>query len=426
MFIVSASRRNAAIRMALLTGACLVAPILHAQVCAAPSFHAAATVNVGASPMQVVLYDFNHDGINDLATANLGDNTVSIELGNGDGTFTQANGSPISVETAAGGNSNGSRPDGLAVGDFNEDGKPDLAVALRNSNELVLLMGDGNGGFTKGAPITVGPAGSTPDHIAVGDFDGDGHQDVAVSLSGLYTSGGIAVFRGDGAGNLSAAPGSPMITSGGQMFGIVAGHFTGTAPLDLAVTDVAHDQLLILQGAGDGSFTQASATTVVADSSARPFEVATADVNRDGLTDLLVANFVQRNNGGEAVSPYNDVAVLIQQASHTFAAPVHVSAGGDLISVATADFNADGWPDFVVANAAFSFGASARFGDGTANFNGGGPTFYGAGGNPYNVATGILNRGYDPGFVVVNQPSNTLSVYLNDCDAIFRNGFEAP
>jgi len=116
----------------------------------------------------------------------------------------------------------------------------------------------------------------------------------------------------------------------------------------------------------------------------------------------------------------------LQQANHTFAAPVHVSANGDLLSVTSADFNADGLPDFVVANAAFSFGASVRFGNGTANFAGGGPAFYSAGGNPYNVAAGILNQGYGPGFVVVNQPSNTLSVYLNDCDAIFRNGFEAP
>lgn len=424
MFTTSALRPNAATVALLFVGACLAAPGLLAQVCVAPSFHAAATVNVGGSPVQVILYDFNNDGINDLATANLGDDTVSIELGNGDGTFTQASGSPISVETAAGGSSNGTRPDGLAVGDFNEDGKTDLAVALRNSNQLVLLTGDGNGGFTAGAPITVGPANSTPDHVVVGDFNGDNHQDVAVSLSGLYVNGGVAVFLGDGHGGLSAAPGSPMITGGGQMFGIVAGHFTGTTRLDLAVTDLNHGDVLILQGAGDGSFAKVADIDVVADASARPFEIATADVNRDGLTDLLVANNVQRNSGGDPVSPYNDVAVLIQQANHTFAAPVHDSAGGDILSVATADFNADGLPDFVVANAAFSFGASVRFGDGTASFSGGGPTFFGAGGNPYNVAAGYLNHGFDPGFVVVNQPSNTLSVYLNDCDAIFRNGFE--
>lgn len=412
--------------LAVLALAAGVAQDLHAQVCVAPSFHAAATVNVGASPVQAILYDFNNDGVNDLATANLGSDDISIELGNGDGTFTQAVGSPISVETTAGGSTNGTRPDGLAAGDFNEDGKPDLAVALRNSNQFVLLTGDGNGGFSTGTLISnVGPSGSTPDHVVVGDFNGDGHQDVAVSLSGLYVSGGVAVFLGDGNGGLSPAPGSPMITTSGQMFGIVAGHFTGTTRMDLAVTDLNHDDVLILQGAGDGSFTKVADINTVADASARPFEIAATDVNRDGLTDLLVANFVQRNSGGDPISPYNDVAVLLQQANHTFAAPVHVSANGDILSVASADFNGDGLPDFVVANAAFSFGGTVRFGDGTANFAGGGPTFYNAGGNPYNVVAGLLNRGYDPDFVVVNQPSNTLSVYLNDCDAIFRNGFES-
>jgi hypothetical protein len=420
-----ALRRNATPIIALLAGTCLAAPDLRAQVCTAPSFHAAATVNVGGSPMQVILYDFNNDGINDLATANLGSDNVSIELGNGDGTFTQASGSPVSVETTAGGSTNGTRPEGLAAGDFDEDGKPDLAVALRNSNQLQLLTGDGDGGFSTGTLISnVGPSGSTPDHIVVGDFNGDGHLDMAVGLNGLYTSGGVAVFLGNGHGGLSAAPGSPMITSGGQIFGIVAGHFTGTAPLDLAVTDLSHDDVLILQGAGNGSFTKVADIDTVADASARPFEIATADVNRDGLTDLLVANNVQRSNGGEPVSPYNGVAVLIQQINHSFAAPVHVSANGDILSVASADFNVDGLPDFVVANAAFSFGGTVRLGNGTANFTGGGPTFYAAGGNPYNVAAGTLVRGYGPGFVVVNQPSNTLSVYLNDCDAIFRNGFE--
>src|SRR5690348_1096127 len=122
------SRLVPMILLAALALAAGVTQDLHAQVCVAPSFHAAATVNVGASPVQAILYDFNNDGVNDLATANLGSDDISIELGNGDGTFTQAVGSPISVETTAGGSTNGTRPDGLAAGDFNEDGKPDLAV----------------------------------------------------------------------------------------------------------------------------------------------------------------------------------------------------------------------------------------------------------------------------------------------------------
>lgn len=385
-----------------------------AGVCDVPSFHAAPVVPVGISPLQVVMDDFNGDGINDLATANLS-GSVSIELGNGDGTFAQAAGSPISTANAG----------GLAVGDFNDDGKLDLFVALIYSNQLLVLTGDGTGGFMAGTPFIAGPSSSTPAHVVVGYFNADSFLDVAVALNGSYQSGGVAVFLGDGAGNFTAAPGSPMIMSGSEMLGIVAGQLSGSSATDLAVVDAHHDTVTILQGGGDGSFTDVADITVVADASARPFEITTADVNRDGLDDLLVANNVQRANG-DLISPYNNVAVLLQQINHTFAAPVFVEANGDVDSVASADFNGDRRPDFVVANAAFSFGATVRFGDGTANFNGGGPTFYGAAGSPYNVATGILNAGYGPGFVVVNQPSNTLSVYLNDCDAIFRANFDGP
>lgn len=426
MFRRSFLQRSTVITRVFVIGIGLAFAQAHAQVCSVPSFHPAPTVQVGNSPQYVLIRDLSGDGINDLATANQGSDDVSILLGNGDGTFTQATGSPISTLTSAGGNSNGSRPGGLAAADFNQDGVLDLAVALRNSNELMLLYGSGGGAFAIGSVQTAGPSGSSPRHVTAGDFDSDGNADVAIGLNGSYVDGGVAVFLGDGVGTLSAAPGSPLIVSGGEIFGLVAGHFTGTAPLDLVLVDRNHDKVLILQGAGDGSFAQVADMTVVANAIAEPFEVATADVNRDGLDDLLVANHVFRANGGVPVSVYNDVAVLLQQASHTFAAPVHVAAGGDIISVASTDFNADHLPDFAVANAAFTFDGSVRFGDGSASFAGAGPTSYSAGGNPYNVAVGVLNDGYGPGFVVVNQPSNTLSVYLNDCDAIFRSNFDFP
>jgi uncharacterized repeat protein (TIGR01451 family) len=407
----------------LLLAACgLAAPLLHAQSCAAPSFSLAPAspggsgvqnVVVGGSPMQVLLYDFNKDGNMDLATADLGSDTVTVMLGNGNGTFHAAVASPIAMPASSG--TNGSRPDGLAAGDFNGDGKPDLIVALRNSGKMLLLLGDGAGGFASQTPFVAGPAASTPDHIAVGDFNGDGKLDIAVTLSGLYTSGGYAVFLGDGAGHFSAAPGSPMITSGSGMTGIVAGHFTGHAPLDLAITNANQRSVLVLRGAGDGSFSIAQTITpALAGTSAYPNEVAMADINSDGRMDLVVANFAPRGNGGTPVQPGNDVAVLLQNANGSFDPPVHVAVGGDLISVASGDFNADGHPDLATANAAWSFSGTVRFGDGTANF-GAGPTSYSAGGNPYNVAVADLNNDGSPDVVIVNQPSNTLSVYLDNC-----------
>src|SRR3954464_15314356 len=124
----------------------LATPMLHAQSCAAPSFSVAPAspggsgvenVVVGGSPMQVVLYDFDKDGKMDLATADLASDTVTVMLGNGNGTFRAAPASPIAMPASP--STNGARPDGLAAGDFNRDGKPDLIVSLRNSTKMLLL-----------------------------------------------------------------------------------------------------------------------------------------------------------------------------------------------------------------------------------------------------------------------------------------------
>ena len=141
--------------------------------------------------------DFNGDGKLDLVTANYGDNfSVSVLLGDGTGGFTAAPGSPFMA---------GSAPGSVAVGDFNGDGKPDLAVAHNSSNNVTVLLGNGSGGFTA-APGSPFPAGSGPDSVAVGDFNGDGKPDLAIAN---YIDSTVTVLLGNGAGGFTPAPGSP-------------------------------------------------------------------------------------------------------------------------------------------------------------------------------------------------------------------------
>jgi len=131
----------------------------------------------GNYPYFAAVGDFNGDGIPDLAVTNGSSNTVSILLGNGDGTFTLKS-SPAT----------GSTPYFVAVGDFNGDGIPDLSVTNYSSNRMSILLGKGDGTFT----LTSSPAtGSAPHEVAVGDFNGDGIPDLAVAN---YGSGTVSIL----------------------------------------------------------------------------------------------------------------------------------------------------------------------------------------------------------------------------------------
>src|ERR1017187_1516271 len=176
--------RSLIILLALAAAAC-------AQFAAPPG----SPFTVAPNPMSVAVGDFNGDGKSDLAIAN-GDGTVTVLLGNGAGGFAAAPGSPFAA---------GSGPSSVAVGDFNGDGKPDLAIADYNGDNVTVLLGAGTGRFTA-APSSPFPAGSQPISVAVGDFNGDGKLDVAIAN---YNSNNVTVLLGDGAGGCTAAPGSP-------------------------------------------------------------------------------------------------------------------------------------------------------------------------------------------------------------------------
>jgi hypothetical protein len=140
-------------------------------------FHLASSPATGASPLSVAVGDFNGDGWPDLAVANGGSNTVSILLNKADGTgnFTLASSPATRAE-----------PDSVAVGDFNGDGWPDLAVANSGSNTVSILLNKANG--TGNFTLASSPAtGTSPLSVAVGDFNGDGRLDLAVANSGSNT-----------------------------------------------------------------------------------------------------------------------------------------------------------------------------------------------------------------------------------------------
>src|SRR5262249_19721328 len=150
-------------------------------------------------PTSAAVGDFNGDGKPDLAVTNVLSNSVSVLLGNGDGSFQAAQNYAV-----------GAFPTSAAVGGFNGDGKPDLAVTNLHGDSVSVLLGDGDGAFHSTQNYAVG---AFPEPVAVGDFNGDGKLDLAVANSGTILSpplpGSVSVLPGNGDGSFQAAQNFP-------------------------------------------------------------------------------------------------------------------------------------------------------------------------------------------------------------------------
>jgi hypothetical protein len=345
--------------------------------CNPVGFAAAVNYQTGVGPSSVAVGDFNGDGKQDLAVADYNNTgNVSILLGDGAGNFS----GPGNFPTSSGG------PTSVAVGDFNGDGKQDLAVA--DFNGASILLGDGTGNF--GAPTNFG-AGDFPYSVAVGDFNGDGKQDLAVAND---ESDNVSTLLADGTGNFSAATNFAV---GDVPESVAVGDFNGDGKQDLATANALSDNVSILLGDGTGNFS--GPTNFALGSS--PSSVAVGDFNGDGKQDLAVA------------AGYN-VSILLGDGAGNFSRPAKFAAGHVPYSVAVGDFNGDGKQDLAVADiSTISEGVLILLGDGTGNFSA--PTNFAVGNVPSSVAVGDFNRDSKQDLVTANLYSDNVSILLRDC-----------
>jgi hypothetical protein len=328
----------------------------------------------GAAPIGVAPGDFNGDGNVDLATVNsLG--SISILLGQGDGTFGAATVIPVGAPT--------DQLAGIAVGDFNGDGTPDIAVVDKTADEVWVLLGDGHGGF--GAP-TADAVGLAPTAIATGDFNGDGHLDLAVTDS---MGNDVSVLLNNGSGGFGAAT---QYAVGPDPDAIVVADFNRDGTPDIAVANYGRGTVSILMGNGSGGFaTQTQALAVT-----HAFALAAGDFNSDGAPDLVVTS------GTSAAA-----RVLFNIGGHFGRASVTVTLPFIATGVVTGDFNGDGFEDFAISGPR----VAVMLGEGNGSFNASEYATDGTSGA--GVAVADFNGDKAPDLVVAESQASAVTVLLN-------------
>ncbi|MFN7949977.1 MAG: FG-GAP-like repeat-containing protein [Blastocatellia bacterium] len=350
-------------------------PVQQSGACPLPDFAGGNQFNVGSKPIAVAVADFNKDSRPDVVVVNESSNNISVLPGDGAGNLGAAVNYPV-----------GTRPTAVAVGDFNGDNNPDLAVTNFISNTVSVLPGNGAGGF--GAATSYGSNSTTdsPKGIAVADFNRDGKADLAVACQGVGSGGGLRLLIGNGTGGFVAGSATYVTTSprslavadfnldnkpdlvsvsdsgfvspdlilgdgtggftfttfggGTSLVGVAAADFNQDGKMDVVVSQPFQYRVAVLSGNGTGLLSSPAKYIVGHPGDTYPYLLTTADFNLDGRADVAVANFVTSGK----------VSVMLGYGGGILSGETSFAVGNSPSALATGDFNRDGKPDLVVAN----------------------------------------------------------------------------
>ncbi|MBH8561716.1 VCBS repeat-containing protein [Nostoc sp. CENA67] len=280
------------------------------------SFLSATNYTVGSGPSSVVVKDLDGDGKLDLAVVNSTSNNVSVLLNDGNDGFGIS--SNFSV---------GTNPVFITSADINGDNKPDLLVANATDNNVSLLLNNGSGSFGAATNFTVG---TKPSAIAVGDIDGDNKPDLLVANA---TDNNVSLLLNNGSGSFGAATN---FTVGTKPSAIAVGDIDGDNKLDLVVANYTSTNVSVLLNNGSGSFKAATNFTV----GTSPNSVVLEDIDGDDKLDLVVG----KDNA-------NNVSVLLNDGNGGFGTATNFTVETNSAYAAVGDFNGDEKIDLVVANA---------------------------------------------------------------------------
>ena len=349
---------------------------------------------IGSIPQSVAIGDFNNDKKWDIAVASDGTNKVNILLKYDIGAF----GSQISYSTGT-----GSNPIGVAVGDFNSDGWLDFAVTNKGGNSIGIFLASGNGTFSGQAIYYSTGSGSSPWGIAVGDFNNDSRPDIVVANFGTFN---IGVFLGLNNGTFMS-----QITystgSNSYPMSIAVGDFNNDSRLDIVTANYYGEGVCVLLGCGNGTFM--SQTTYSTGSNSLPSSVAIGDFNNDSRLDIAVAN-----------SGAVNIGIFFGQGDGTFFNQMTYATGKNSspCSVAVADFNNDSRLDIAVTNYVTN-SIGILFGYGNGSFSS--LTIYPTGNDsgPVGLTIGDFNNDNQVDIAVSNSGTYSLGIFLACTDGTF-------
>ena len=303
--------------------------------CALPPPSTDGRFPAGTGPGTIVVADFNGDGRVDIAVANEQSGDASVLLGDGRGGFSAAPSSPFPV---------GHIPNDVTAGDFNRDGHLDLAFADHETQHLPVLLGDGSGRFAPapGSPVTVAVRPHTHG-VATGDFNGDGNLDLVTDSWGENR---LQLVFGDGKGGFQT-PGTHVGVGNHPYQRIRVADLNSDRKADIVCTNLEGDNVTILLGDGKGGFRQPPGSPFPCGDS--PFNVAIGDVTADGKADLAIVN----SPGSTADrSGRSGMTVLMGDGSGAFTqmegSPFVTREVPNLIAIG--DVNGDGIGDVVVSS----------------------------------------------------------------------------
>lgn len=312
------------------------------------------SINTGSLPHATITADLNFDGILDLAVANYGSNNITTFAGNGQGGFTPDE----TVATGAG-------PTALAFGDFNEDGVTDLVTANfigRNVSVLICkypdyITGDGPYPFYYAPAVNYG-VGSAAQAVEVGDFNQDGHQDLAVAVDGQifpfnnqYAS--VKIFNGRGDGTFTSGPRIDITPVLQKIESLAVGDFNKDGKQDIATANFNNNNVTICLATGPNTFSKSLVSV-----GSGPNSIVIGDFNKDGKQDIATANYNSAN-----------VSIALGNGNGTFATTTNIAASETTpSSVALMEINNDGNVDLLVTSPTNGV-VFMLLGTGNGNFN---------------------------------------------------------